>query len=117
MGLFDRLKAGLSRTTQQIVQRFDDIVRGADTPERRYFEATGHSLGSSSGFRQYWDLFGGLAQFGYPISEEFEEHNAEDGQTYTVQYFERARFEYHEANPPASQVLLGLLGKQVYDRQ
>jgi len=35
MGLFDRLKAGLSRTTQQIVQRFDDIVRGADTPERR----------------------------------------------------------------------------------
>jgi fused signal recognition particle receptor len=35
MGLFDRLKAGLSRTTQQIVERFDEIVRGADTPERR----------------------------------------------------------------------------------
>jgi len=35
MGLFDRLKTGLSRTTQQIVQRFDEIVRGADTPERR----------------------------------------------------------------------------------
>ena len=35
MGLFDRLKAGLSRTSQQIVQRFDEIVRGADTPERR----------------------------------------------------------------------------------
>jgi fused signal recognition particle receptor len=35
MGLFDRLKAGLSRTTQQIVERFDEIARGADTPERR----------------------------------------------------------------------------------
>jgi fused signal recognition particle receptor len=35
MGLFDRLKAGLSRTTQQLVQQFDEIVRGADTPERR----------------------------------------------------------------------------------
>ena len=35
MGLFDRLKAGLSRTTQQIVDRFDEIVRRADTPEQR----------------------------------------------------------------------------------
>jgi fused signal recognition particle receptor len=35
MGLFDRLKAGLSRTTQQIVDRFDEIVRSADAPDRR----------------------------------------------------------------------------------
>jgi fused signal recognition particle receptor len=35
MGLFDRLREGLSRTTQQIVERFDDIVRYADAPEQR----------------------------------------------------------------------------------
>ena len=35
MGFFDRLKAGLSRTKQEIVERFDDIVRTADEPERR----------------------------------------------------------------------------------
>ncbi len=35
MGLFDRLKEGLTRTKQQIVERFDDIVRRADEPERR----------------------------------------------------------------------------------
>ena len=35
MGFFDRLKAGLSRTTQQLVERFDEIVRVADAPERR----------------------------------------------------------------------------------
>jgi fused signal recognition particle receptor len=35
MGLFDRLREGLSRTTQQIVDRFDDIVRRADAPEQR----------------------------------------------------------------------------------
>jgi fused signal recognition particle receptor len=35
MGLFDRLKAGLSRTTQQISQRFDELVGLADTTERR----------------------------------------------------------------------------------
>lgn len=35
MGLFDKLKQGLQRTTQQLVERFEDIVRGADTPEAR----------------------------------------------------------------------------------
>jgi fused signal recognition particle receptor len=35
MGLFDRLKAGLARTTQQISQRFDELVGVADTTEQR----------------------------------------------------------------------------------
>lgn len=35
MGLFDRLKQGLTRTAQQIAERFDDIVRGSDAPEQR----------------------------------------------------------------------------------
>jgi LPXTG-site transpeptidase (sortase) family protein len=36
----------------------------------------------------------------------------QDGRTYTVQYFERARFEYHPDLPPGSQVQLGHLGRQ-----
>jgi fused signal recognition particle receptor len=35
MGLFEKFKQGLSRTKQQIVERFDEIVRLADAPERR----------------------------------------------------------------------------------
>ena len=35
MGFFDRLKAGLTRTTEQIARRFDALVGEADTPERR----------------------------------------------------------------------------------
>jgi fused signal recognition particle receptor len=35
MGVFGRIKEGLSRTKQQIVERFDEIVRRADEPERR----------------------------------------------------------------------------------
>ncbi len=35
MGFFDRLREGLSRTKQQIVSRFDEIVQQADTPEQR----------------------------------------------------------------------------------
>ncbi|HEY3382085.1 MAG TPA: signal recognition particle-docking protein FtsY [Vicinamibacterales bacterium] len=35
MGFFDRLRDGLSRTKQQLVERFEDIVKRADAPERR----------------------------------------------------------------------------------
>jgi fused signal recognition particle receptor len=35
MGFFDRLKEGLSRTAQQIVVRFDEIVERADAPAER----------------------------------------------------------------------------------
>ena len=35
MGFLGRIRDSLSRTTQQIVERFDDIVRFADEPERR----------------------------------------------------------------------------------
>jgi len=35
MGFFDRLKSGLTRTTEQIARRFDELVGVADTPEHR----------------------------------------------------------------------------------
>jgi fused signal recognition particle receptor len=35
MGVFGRIRESLSRTKQQIVDRFDDIVRRADAPEQR----------------------------------------------------------------------------------
>jgi fused signal recognition particle receptor len=35
MGFFGRIREGLSRTTRQIVDRFDDIVNAADAPDRR----------------------------------------------------------------------------------
>ena len=35
MGVFGRIRESLSRTKQQIVERFDEIVRRADAPERR----------------------------------------------------------------------------------
>ncbi len=35
MGFFDRIREGLSKTTQQIVQRFDELVSQSETPERK----------------------------------------------------------------------------------
>lgn len=61
-------------------------------------------------FLQYWQSHGGLAQQGYPISGEFKEKSDLNGQTYTVQYFERAVFELHPENQPPNDVLLSQLG-------
>jgi fused signal recognition particle receptor len=35
MGLFDKLKQGLTRTAQQIAERFDELVKSSDAPEQR----------------------------------------------------------------------------------
>jgi hypothetical protein len=61
-------------------------------------------------FLAYWRDHGGLAQQGLPISDEFTEVSPTDGKPYTVQYFERARFEKHPENAAPYDVLLGLLG-------
>ncbi|HYP39685.1 MAG TPA: hypothetical protein VEX13_04925 [Chloroflexia bacterium] len=74
-----------------------------------YFPETGNTMGGR--FRRYWEEHGGLAQQGYPISNEFQEVSAIDGKRYTVQYFERAVFEYHPENAGTPyEVLLSPLG-------
>ncbi|HEX2912581.1 MAG TPA: alkaline phosphatase family protein [Chloroflexia bacterium] len=69
-------------------------------------------------FLDYWRSNGGLLRQGYPISPVFEERNLPppmgDGQLHLVQYFERARFEWHPENPRPYQVLLGLIGTELY---
>jgi subtilisin family serine protease len=85
-----------------------------------YFAETGHSLCGS--FKAYWERHGlefdgrrgssfaeSLALFGLPISEPHEE-TIEGGRTVVVQWFERARFEYHPENQAPYDVLLGRLG-------
>ncbi len=49
-----------------------------------FFAETNHSLCGE--FRQYWEKHGGLAIFGYPITEPAQEVSETDGNTYTVQY-------------------------------
>jgi len=78
--------------------------------------ATGHRLCGE--FKHYWQSHGldfgdsgdsyreSLALFGYPISDEF----TDSGTGLTVQYFERAVFEFHPDNPAPYRVELRLLG-------
>ncbi|GBD20784.1 hypothetical protein HRbin28_01232 [bacterium HR28] len=101
-----------------------ELSRGRETEEPflpaqpvsgcAYFSETGHNL--CGRFRFYWERFGGLPIFGYPISEEFVEINPDTRQPVLVQYFERQRFEYHPGSwPERLDILLGRLGAQVLE--
>jgi len=68
-------------------------------------------------FLQYWNNNGGLPQQGYPISEVIREVSDLDKKPYTVQYFERAVFEYHPENQPPFDVLLSQLGTFQYKKK
>ncbi|MFL5733798.1 MAG: glycosyl hydrolase family 18 protein [Chloroflexia bacterium] len=86
-----------------------DLLIGPDVV---YFPQVAHTLGGP--FLRYWQGNGGLAQFGFPISEPVLELSDTDGETYAVQYMQRARFEFHpEYQGTPAEVLLGLLGRNV----
>lgn len=95
-------------------------IRPADPPVApdgakgsRYFIQTGHNLAL---FLPYWNTNGGLERFGLPLTEEVRETNVADGKPYTVQYFERARLEYHpETRGNADEVQLGLIGMERFN--
>jgi len=82
-----------------------------------FFAETGHRL--CAGFKAYWQAHGlefgdtsisyreSLALFGYPISEEFVDSSS----GLVVQYFERARLEYHPENADPYKILLTRLGE------
>jgi len=112
----DRLKdTGRSR---------DSFKRENSMPNCRYFSETGFNL--CGGFWKEWRSKGlqfdkypnkyseaeSLALRGFPISSVQTETVIADGQDHSlsIQWMERARFEYH----PGIGVLLGLLGNELY---
>lgn len=76
---------------------FQPITGAASTADVLYFPESMHTLGGA--FRWFWESHGGLAVFGFPLSEELSELDPSTGQTLLVQYFERGRFEYHADHP------------------
>jgi hypothetical protein len=72
----------------------------------RFYPQTGHTLAPQ--FLFFYDTNGGVAQFGYPITE------ARDEKGHLVQWTERQRLEYHPENAGTEyEVLLGLLGREL----
>jgi hypothetical protein len=93
----------------------------ADPSEEHYFAETGHAIAPE--FYEYWSTHGleygdegvslreSVLLFGYPISQPEMETNP-DGDTVLTQWFERARFEWHEGEDGGF-VLLGRLGAEL----
>lgn len=79
--------------------------RGGAVPvtEENFFPETGFTM--AHGFWHFWQDFGGLDIFGFPISNEFVDDNG-----MTVQYCERARFEWHPGSGAPHDVMLGRVG-------
>ena len=81
-----------------------------------WFPETGHTL--DQGFRSFWEANGALPVFGYPLTQEFSERNSDLGESFTVQYLERQRFEFHpELSGTPYAVLLGRLGAEDAERR
>jgi hypothetical protein len=90
-----------------------------NTGNNRYFAETKHNV--SGRFLNYYQTHGlnlgeagttpreSLALFGYPLSEPFVELNPDTEELLEVQYFERARMEFHPRNQAMYAVLLGRL--------
>lgn len=90
------------------------FVAVANPGDGSFDRVTQHTLRNSPApFRTFYESNGGLRVFGRPLSEQFQETNSADGQTYWVQYFERQRMEWHPNEPnPQYRIMLGLLGRE-----
>jgi hypothetical protein len=85
-----------------------DQIPPVNTAKHHYFPETGHVV--SFEFLNYFRTKGGIDIFGYPRSEFL----MEDG--YFVQYFQRARMEWHPGAPAGSSIRLTPIG-EIYARE
>jgi hypothetical protein len=85
-------------------------ARASQAPETTcaYFNQTGHYVCDE--FRDFMNSRGGLEIFGYPLTEAFHDPTHED---LWVQYFQRARMEWHPLNEAPYKVQLGLLADEL----
>jgi hypothetical protein len=115
---------GSVRLVQQ-KRKWEDFAKTTAKEGCRFFPQTGHNICGS--ILKLWRANGlefeapttskteaeNLALFGLPLSDEQTE--TIEGTEYTVQWFQRARFELHPENKPPYDVLLGFLGNEVWE--
>lgn len=98
---------GLEATVDRIFPKVPPIE---STANRRYIPETQHII--KFGFKTIWETRGAERVFGFPISEEIQEM-LENGRWHTVQYFEKARFEYWPELLPGERVIISHLGRML----
>jgi ELWxxDGT repeat protein len=114
-------RIGVDRLAQQGRPNWPQFPIDPQAGDCRRFE-TGHAVCDE--LLNFWRSYGlefdgrpgvsdaeSLALFGLPVSSPTLE--VLEGHVYTVQWFERARFELHPQNAPPYNVQLGLLGNEI----
>ena len=76
---------------------------------QRYYPETGHTVAYA--FLNFFDANGGVATFGYPISD----YGPENGKGRIVQYFQRGKLEWYPELAPEQRVQLADLGTIHFD--
>jgi hypothetical protein len=75
-----------------------------------YFPQTGKSV--CFAFLKFFQENGGAAQFGYPVTNRINENDYK-----SVQYFQRAKFEFHPAPRDGQLVTLANIGEEYFHLQ
>jgi hypothetical protein len=92
-----------------LARKVYDYFNSTPSSPARYFPETRETVGHE--FLKFWNDFGGVDTFGYPISPERMDNGI------LVQDFERARLELHPENASAGgsdpEVVLGLVGQEL----
>lgn len=93
----------------EINEAHAQVFAGRDGKRTRWFAETSYQMADP--FLTFWESQGGLQRFGFPVSGEIEEDRR------IVQYTERTRLEFHPNNPPEWRILLGHLGRHVFQEK
>jgi len=101
------LRVRISELGKHLYQPGIPLAVPENFPACEYFTETSHQV--CYAFLEFFNENGGAALFGYPISD-FEIHDDR-----IVQYFQRARFEWHPERPAGQRVVLSDLGKMYFD--
>lgn len=102
----EELRVMLTPLGEILHERTAEFPTQGNLPGCRYFPESGKYV--CYAFLELFKAHGGAAQFGYPISN-FE---IRDGRI--VQYFQRARFEWHPELPTGQKVHITDLGRQYF---
>ena len=98
----DPYRVQLGLVGDELGYRQPGVAPESNNQYRRFYPETGHVL--SYAFLNYYDANGGLDIFGYPITEFMIENGR------IVQYFQRAKMEWHPELSGDQRVQLGDLG-------
>lgn len=85
-------------------------IQAQDGPEPLCFPETNQCLEGI--FKLYWENYGSLMLFGYPIAPADSEFSVDTNRLVLAQWLERVRMESYPDNPAPYQILLGRLGDE-----